>query len=559
MADLSKSIEKFALANAFQHEGKAQAGSIIGKLIAEDENVKTKLKELAPQINKVVAEVNKLTIKQQEEKLLQIYPEFFEKKEVEHEEKELAPLPNAVSGKVVLRLAPYPSGPLHIGNAKTYLLNAPYAEKYNGKLILVMDDTIGSEEKSIAPEAYKLIPEGFKWLNVKWDGPIVYKSDRLAIYYKYAEEIIKKGFAYVCECAAEKLRDCRAKGVDCAHRRQSTKETLEKWQAMLKGKFKEGSAILRLKTSMQHPNPAFRDRVLFRVSDRKHPRVGNKYKVWPMLEFSWAVDDVLLGVTHVIRGKDLMMETEMCRFIWNIFGWQAPTIVHTGLIRLQGVKLSKSKAQKEVKSGAYSGWDDPRTFSLQSLARRGIQPHAVRDFIASIGLNQNDVEVPIDNLYAMNRKLIDPTAHRYSFTPDAVKIEVAGAPEIKEIEVKLHPDKENEMKKIKVGKTFYISKKDFSLLKGKEVRLMHLYNLVLGPTSKFTSKENKEVPRITWVPADFSVATEVIMPDGNVVKGFAEKNCEKLKVGDIIQFERFGFVRLDKKAKGKLGFVFTHN
>jgi len=177
MADLSKSIEKFALANAFQHEGKAQAGSIIGKLIAEDENVKTKLKELAPQINKVVAEVNKLTIKQQEEKLLQIYPEFFEKKEVEHEEKELAPLPNAVLGKVVLRLAPYPSGPLHIGNAKTYLLNALYAEKYNGKLILVMDDTIGSEEKSIAPEAYKLIPEGFKWLNVKWDGPIVYKSD----------------------------------------------------------------------------------------------------------------------------------------------------------------------------------------------------------------------------------------------------------------------------------------------------------------------------------------------------------------------------------------------
>ncbi len=558
MADYLKSIEKFALANAFQHGGKAQAGAIIGKLIAQDESAKQKMKELAPQINKIVAEINKLSLKQQEERLLQIYPEFFEKKEVEHEEKELKGLPNAEKGKVVLRLAPYPSGPLHIGNAKTYMLNALYAEKYSGKLLFVMDDTIGSEEKSIAPDAYKLIPEGFKWLNVRWDGKIIYKSDRVAIYYKYAEELIRKNAAYVCECAAEKLREYRAKGIECAHRKQSIKETLEKWNAMLKGKFMEGQAILRLKTSMSNPNPAFRDRVLCRVSNRRHPRVGMRYKVWPMLEFSWAIDDHLLGITHVIRGKDLMMETEMCRFIWNIFGWPAPTIMHTGLIRLQGVKLSKSKAQKEVKSGAYSGWDDPRTWSLQSLAKRGIQPHAVREFIADIGLNENDVEVPIDNLYAINRKILDPAAHRYSFIAEPINIEVTGAPKIKEVEVKLHPEKENEMKKIKIGNKFYVSKKDFDSLKNKEIRLMHLYNIKLNSKSEFTTKENKDIPRINWVPVDFSVKTEVLMPDGLVVSGFAEKNCMKLKVGNIIQFERFGFVRLDKKTKGKLYFVFAH-
>ncbi|MBI2041043.1 MAG: glutamate--tRNA ligase [DPANN group archaeon] len=507
----------------------------------------------------MVSEVNRLTVKQQEEKLLQIYPEFFEKKPVEHEEKELKDLPNAQKGKIVLRLAPYPSGPLHIGNAKTYVLNALYAEKYSGKLLFIMDDTIGSEEKSIAPDAYKLIPDGFKWLNVEWDGKIIYKSERLAIYYKYADELIKKGAVYICECPAEKLRECRAKGIECEHRRQSAKETLEKWKLMIKGKFKEGQAILRLKTSMQHPNPAFRDRVLFRVSERSHPRVGKKYNVWPMLEFSWAIDDVLLGVTHVIRGKDLMMETEMCKFIWNIFGWPAPTILHTGLVRLKGVKLSKSKAQREVKSGAYSGWDDPRTWSLQSLARRGILPHAVREFIADIGLNDNDVEIPVENLYAINRKLLDPAAHRYSFVTAPIEIEVNSAPKIKEIKVKLHPEKEDEFKKIKVGNSFYISKKDFAALKGKEVRLMHLYNIMLDKFADFTSQENKEIPRINWVPVDFSVKAEVLMPDGVVVAGFAEKNCEKLKVGSIIQFERFGFVRLDKKAKGKLGFVFAHN
>jgi glutamyl-tRNA synthetase len=557
MTGIDALIERYALANAFSHSGKAQAGSIIGKLIAEDPKYREQMKDLAPKIAKIVSEVNKMKIEEQEKKLLKVFPEFFEKKESKHEEKTLKELPNAEQGKVVLRLAPFPSGPLHIGNAKTYLLNALYAEKYAGKLLLVIDDTIGSEEKQILKDAYDLIPEGFKWLGVKWDGPITYKSDRLEIYYKYATELIKKGDAYVCECSAETLRKNRAEGKECVHRKQSIKENLEKWEAMHKGKYKEGQVSLRLKTSMTNPNPAFRDRVLFRISDRVHPRVGKKYRVWPMLEFSWAIDDHLLGVTHVIRGKDLMMETEMCKFIWDILKWPYPTIIHTGLVRMEGIKLSKSKAQKEVLSGAYAGWDDPRTWSLQSLKRRGILPHAIRHFIASIGLNDNDVTIPVDNLYAINRQLLDSVAHRYSFVMEPVKIDVKNAPDIKEVEIKLHPERAEEKKKVPIGKSFYIQKRDFNL-KGKEVRLMHLYNIKLDSKSEFTSKENKDIPRIHWVPVDFAVKTEVVMPDGAVVKGFAEKNVEKLKVDDIIQFERFGFVRLDKKDKDKITFYFAH-
>jgi len=556
---IEQDIEKHALANAFSHGGKAQAGAIIGKLIADDEKIKQKMKEVAPLINKIVSEVNKLSIKQQEERLLKVFPEFLEKKTKTEEKRELPELSFAKQGKVVMRLAPFPSGALHIGNAKTYILNALYAEKYLGKLIFVMDDTIGSEEKPIMPDAYALIPEGFKWLEVKWDGSIVYKSDRLDIYYKYAEELIKKGFTYVCECSAEELRDNRAKGIDCRHRKQPVKETLEKWNSMLKGKYKEGQAILRLKTSMQNPNPAFRDRVLFKISDKAHPRVGKKYKVWPMLEFSWSIDDHLLGITHVLRGMDLMMETEMCRFIWDKFGWPVPTIIHTGFLRIEGVKLSKSKAQKEIKSGEFSGWDDPRTWSIQSLRRRGLQPHAIKDFIREIGLNDINISVPIENLYAINRRLLDPTSHRYSFVTEPVKIEVANAPAIKEISVKLHPESDREMKKIPIGKAFYISNRDFANLKGKEIRLMHLYNIKLGSKADFTSRENKEIPRINWVPVDFSVATEILMPDGKITRGFAEANVKSLKVDDIIQFERFGFCRLDKKEKDKITFCFAHN
>jgi glutamyl-tRNA synthetase len=140
---------------------------------------------------------------------------------------------------------------------------------------------------------------------------------------------------------------------------------------------------------------------------------------------------------------------------------------------------------------------------------------------------------------------------------EPVKIDVKNAPDIKEVEIKLHPERAEEKKKVPIGKSFYIQKRDFNL-KGKEVRLMHLYNIKLDSKSEFTSKENKDIPRIHWVPVDFAVKTEVVMPDGAVVKGFAEKNVEKLKVDDIIQFERFGFVRLDKKDKDKITFYFAH-
>jgi glutamyl-tRNA synthetase len=280
-----------------------------------------------------------------------------------------------------------------------------------------MDDTIGSEEKQIAPDAYKLIEQGLQWLKVKYQKPVLYKSDRLETYYKYAVELIEKGKAYVCYCDAETLRKNRAEGKECEHRSQNSKETMAEWKKMFK--LKEGKAVLRIKTSMQDPNPAFRDRVLFRISEREHPRVGKKYRVWPLLEFSWAIDDKLLGMTHIIRGKELMMETDMEKYIFDIFGWKYPEFIHTGLLQFEGVKLSKSKGQKEIREGRYTGWDDPRTWSLQSLDKRGIQPEAIRKFIIGLGINQNEITVPIDILYSENRKLLNEFVKGYDFKQEA--------------------------------------------------------------------------------------------------------------------------------------------
>ncbi|MFH0936150.1 MAG: glutamate--tRNA ligase, partial [Candidatus Woesearchaeota archaeon] len=392
---MEKVILKYALQNAIKYNGKANPGSVIGKVLSEIQV--TDKNSLIKKVNEIISQVNKLTKDQQINKLYETAPELLQEKKVE--EHELHDIPN-IKDKIVLRLAPYPSGPLHIGNARTYILNDYYTKRYKGKLLLVIDDTIGSEEKDISKDAYSLIPEGLQWLDIHFDKNIIYKSDRLEIYYKYAEDIIKKDLAYVCECSQETLRENRSKGIACNCRSRSIEDNLELWQRMFSSK--EGKYTLRIKTDISHPNPAFRDRVLFRISNREHPRTHKKYRVWPLLEFSWAIDDHLLNITHVIRGKELMMESEMEKFIWDIFGWEHLTLIHTGLLQLEGVKLSKSKSKKEVLSGKYFGWDDPRTWSLQSLKRRGILPEAIKKFCLSFGLNQNEVTVPIENLYHEN-------------------------------------------------------------------------------------------------------------------------------------------------------------
>jgi glutamyl-tRNA synthetase len=422
MADLKKKygekILAYALKNAIEHEGKAQAGAVLSPLFHEGLK-KAQVKEIMPLIQETLKKVNSMNLEEQQKQFAK------ESDEISHrdvrEEGELPELPDsekgdkkeAKKGKIIMRIAPYPSGPLHIGNTRQLLLNDEYVKRYGGKLFLIIDDTIGNEEKQIILEAYDLIEEGAKWLSVKYSKPVIHKSDRLELYYKYAEEIIKKGQAYVCYCPADELRENRKNEKECEHRKQTPMQAIKEWKKMFE--MKEGQATLRIKTSMKHPNPAFRDRVLFRISEREHPRVKKKYKVWPLLEFSWAIDDHLLKMTHVLRGKELMIETDMEKHIMDIFGWKHPVFIHTGLLQFEGVKLSKSKGQKEVKSGNYIGWNDPRLWSLQSLEKRGILPETIRKFIISLGINQNEITVPIDILYSENRKLIRDDAVKASF------------------------------------------------------------------------------------------------------------------------------------------------
>jgi glutamyl-tRNA synthetase len=559
-----KKIEAYTLDNAIKHSGKAQDSSVLSSLFAEGLK-KEEIKEIMPTIKKIVSRINKLSSKDQQEEFEALKGNIGVNKRVQREEGELPELPEVKDG-VIMRLAPFPSGPLHIGNARQAILNDSYVKKYKGKMILVMDDTMGSEEKPIEPLAYKMIPEGLDWLNVTYDKKIIYKSDRLEIYYKYAEELIKKGYFYVCSCSSEEIRKSREKGIECGCRHLPEEEQLERWEKMFKAK--EGEFTVRLKTNMQDPDPAFRDRVMLRISERKHARVGTKYKIWPLLDFSWAIDDHLLGITHIIRGVELMIETRVEKFIWDIFKWKHAVTIHTGLFKIEGVKISKSKGAKEVKSGEYIGWNDPRLWSIQSLKDRGILPESIREFILSMGITKTNSTVAIDVLYSINRKNLEKVS-RYFFIANPTKIHIKGAP-ILNAQLPLHPSENRGFREMKTSQDFFIPEQDFESLVDGNYRLMHLLNfkshkplLTSERDFSFISQEPNEslkVKFIQWLPIENNIKINLRMPDNSIIQGIGEPALTKLRPETTIQFERFGFAKLYKfdKKSNTAEFWFSH-
>jgi glutamyl-tRNA synthetase len=255
------------------------------------------------------------------------------------------------------------------------------------------------------------------------------------------------------------------------------------------------------------------------------------------------VDDHLLGITHVLRGKDLVMEDEMERALWSYFGVEGPTFVHYGLLRLKEAELSKSLQRRLIEAGQLTGIDDPRTWSLQSLEKRGIQPEALRRFILSFGLSLTDIEVPAETLYTENRRLIDPIADRYFFVPRPKAVKIEGLPAPREARIPLHPDHpERGFRTIPGAKVVHIPAADLEAHRGQEIRLKDWCNVRLEGVARFTSWEVKDIPKVQWLPS--GLPTRVLMPDGSWTEGLGEAALSQVAAGTIVQFERFGFVRL---------------
>ena len=559
MDNLEFEIRKVVLDNAVKYEGKPEVKSVMGALLGSRADLRSRAGEVKGIVQKLVTEIEKMSIEDQISELKEIAPEMLEQPDVVEvdEKKELSELPNMDKwDKVVMRLAPFPSGPLHIGNARMVVLNDYYVKRYDGELILVFDDTIGSAEKIVEPEAFDLIPESLDYLGVKYHKT-VYKSDRLELFYKYAVDLIKKGEAYVCDCDAGVWRnEHKVKGIPCACRGLDVATNLELWEKMLDGTFEEKKAAVRLKTGMDDPDPAMRDHVILRISETDHPRVGSKYRVWPLLEYSWGIDDHELGISHIIRGKDLVKEGKIETHIWNIYDWPHPELMYYGRLKFQDATLSKSKSSKEVRDGTYSGWDDPRTWSLQSLQKRGIDPEAVRKAMLDLGLSLVDISISMKSIYSENRKLRDQEAPRAFFIHNPEWLQISGL-EVDVAEVPVHPDfEERGVRKIpllhKDGKLeIGIQPTDLKRLKsGSLFRLKDLANFKIEKKkATFHSIDVDEVrkvsgPIIHWIPKEGSVSVELTLIDGSKVMGLAEPGLTEMPVGTFLQFERVGFARI---------------
>ncbi len=553
---MERRLRRLALENAIQHGGEARPGPLVSRLLATEPALRPYAGELRTLASEVAGTISGMSLSDQARVLAELGGAEPTLAPPEPKDEELPPLPEATAGSVVLRMAPFPSGALHIGNARMIFINAAYRERYNGRLLLVLDDTVGSEEKRVELEFFELIQQDLVRCGVRPDATY-YKSDRLPHHYEWAAKVIDRGAAYVCVCPPDLLRENRRQGVACPERAQAVEVTRSEWARMLSGAYAPGGAVLRLKTDLQDPDPAFRDRVLLRISDFDHPRVGRRYRVWPMLEFSWAVDDIELGMTHVIRGKDLVIEDRMEEYIWRILGITGPRFLHWGILRVREAKVAKSKAYAEVRSGEYDGWADPRTWSLQSLDRRGITVEAIRRFTLSFGLSLADIEVPAETLYAENRALIDAVTPRRLFVPDPRLVHVEGYPSgLATVELANHPDRpEMGVRTVAAGPDFWLPASELVRHAGTELRLKDLVNVHLpsdlAPDSDgairatFTSKENKRLPRIQWVAATEPTAVDILELDGTHRSGLGEGALREAGAGDRLQFERVGFVRVE--------------
>ncbi len=567
--NIKKDILKFALQNAVLHNGKANPKAVLGKILANNQSVrkdKDAISSVLKECENITSKINRMDIDEQKKKLEEIAPELLEKKE---RKKELPELPNAKDGRVVTRIPPEPSKYNHIGHALSFLINYLYAKKYHGKCVLRFEDTNPNKCKQEYVDAMK--EDVLDYLDIRPDK-IVFVSDDLPKLYEYAEGLIKKGRAYVCSCSRNKMQELRRRGVACECRSKSVEQNLKEWKDMLNKKFKEGERVLRLKGDMQSKNYVMRDPVIFRISYEKHYRQGTKYCVYPLYDFENSVEEELCGITHILRSAEFgKMRIELQNYIKDLLGFKKQTVVQYGRFNILGAVTQGREIRQMIEEGKIKNWDDPSLVTLRALKRRGIQKETYYELAKTVGLSPTPTNIDWRVIASIDRKILDPKARRFFFIDNPKKIIIENAPE-REVKIKVHPEHEElGYRTFKTGKEFFITMKDFeSFENNKLYRLMECLNFKKqGNKFIFESIKHSEFKKsgskiIHWLPvSDNIISVKVFTPEHKYIEGLGEESIKKIKIGEVVQFERFGFVRLDHKEKDKRGretfiFWFTH-
>jgi glutamyl-tRNA synthetase len=574
-----REAERAALYNALKHGSDAQVGAIMGPMMGENPEFREHGDDIPGVIAPVIEDVNAMSDSEKRERLGDLAPDQLAELEREDDEDDqvLPDLPNADEyDEVRMRCAPNPNGPWHIGHARMPAVIGTYKDVYDGSFIVRFDDT-DPETKRPLDWAYDQILDDLDYLGFEPDA-VLKASDRVETYYEHARELIGMGGAYTCSCSGEEFSELKNSGEACPHREKDPEQVAEEFEAMVDGEYSSGEMVLRVKTDIEHKNPALRDWVAFRMIDTPHPReAASDYRCWPMLDFQSGVDDHLTGVTHIIRGIDLQDSAKRQQFLYDYFGWEYPEVVHWGHVQVDAydVSMSTSTIAALIDDGELDGWDDPRAPTVLSVKRRGIRGDAIVDAMVELGTSTSDVDLAMSTVYANNREHVDDEAPRQFFVRDdfdprggdadqsyeAVEVPVDGGPEAATPQV--HPDHEDRgTREIPVGDSVLVERDDLPS-EGERVWLK-AFGPVRYDGERFEYLDadidivrEEGVDVVHWVPSEDNVDVRLRTMDGDV-SGYAEPGFLDNAPDAVVQFVRVGFARVDTHAPEESVAYFAH-
>lgn len=565
--EVRKEIRKFALQNAFEHEGKTQDKIVLSKILGSKPEFRNKVNEITEDISEIVSSVNQISLEEQKKEIEENFPDLLKPKEKKEVREGLPPLEGAIEGKVVTRFPPEPNGYPHIGHAKAAIINVEYAKMYGGKCILRMDDTNPEAERM---EYHAAIKVGLDWLGVKFDI-IKNTSDDMELFYEKGIELINSGKAYVCTCKRDTVSKNRKERKSCKCSFRDIKENNQGWEKMFE-KFKPGEAIVRFRGDMKSDNAVMRDPVLFRIIDEKHYTLGEKYRVWPSYDFAVAIEDSSDGVTHAFRSKEFELRKDLINAILEALAMRKPYQGFFSRLEFKGMPVSKRILRPLIEQGKVSWYDDPRLPTLEGLRRRGIKAEAIKKFILSLGLTKANTLAPFDALESFNRKFVDADSIRLFMVHKPKKLLIHNLP-FSFVEISNHPIKDLGKRKIEIDENILISEDDAKNIKEhSQIRLMGLGNVTITKVNRelegdfIEGVETRNIQKIQWVPEKNSHKIKLLIPNQLFIEDeFNENSLEeldvytephylKLKEGEEIQFVRFGYCRKDSQNQA----IFTH-
>ena len=515
---------------------------------------------------------------------------------------------------ICTRFPPEPNGYLHIGHAKSILLNYGLSQEYHGKFNLRFDDTNPTKEKV---EFVESIETDVKWLGADWEDRLFFASNYFEQMYEAAVKLIKKGKAFVCDLTAEEIREYRGTltepGKNSPYRDRSIEENLDLFERMKNGEFEDGTKVLRAKIDMASPNINMRDPVIYRVAHMTHHNTGDQWCIYPMYDFAHPIEDAIEGVTHSIC--TLEFEDHRPLYDWVVKELEypfPPKQIEFAKLYLTNVVTGKRYIKRLVEEGIVDGWDDPRLVSIAALRRRGFTPESIKMFVDLCGVSKANSSVDYAMLEYCIREDLKLKRSRMMAVLDPLKLVIDNYPEDQVEELEVANNLENEAlgsKTVPFGREIYIEREDFMveppkkykrLYPGNEVRLMNAYfvtctgyetdengnvtvvHCTYDPASRGgNSPDGRKVKgTIHWVSAQENVKAEVrlyeniideekgvynedgslnLNPNSLTVKKdcYLERNLKDVKAYDSFQFVRNGFFCVDAKDSREDALVFN--